>query len=185
MNRIFLTLAVLANGLLSYAVWRGMSLGDAAVQSPAVQHQVGLHIVIGLGALIFATLVHAVALTWFMGTGRFLEETTRAYSISSEFYDRSRQLKYRMLPGMTLCLLLLIATGALGAVADPATPVSLDGTLGLSGARIHLVGAVVTVLANLVVNVFQFRAICGNSFLIDAVLAEVRCVRAERGLSNQ
>ena len=137
---------------------------------------------IGLGALTFSTSVHAIALTYFMGTGRFLEETSAAYSLSPEYHERSQRLKYRMIPGMVVCLLMLIATGALGAVADKATPASLDGVLGLTGAQIHLLGAVLTLLINLAASLLEYRAVSGNSEVIDSVLADVRRIRMERGL---
>ncbi len=181
-KRIFITLALVANVILLYAVWRGMNIGDTSTNSPEVQRLVGTHMFIGLGALIFAAFVHVIALTYFMGTGRFLEETSKAYSLSSEFHDRSQRLKYRMLPGMTLCLLLLIATGALGAVADQATPASLTETFGMADARIHFGGVVVMLAFNLVVTLLEYRAVAGNSLVIDQVLAEVRRIRCERGL---
>ena len=187
MKHIILTLTVLANSVLICAVWRGLTLGDITKHSSAVQHQVGLHMLIGLGALTFAALVHAVVLTWLIGTGRFVEETTMAYSMSSDFHDRSRQLKYRVLPGMVVCLLLLVSTAALGAVADTATPMSLDGILGLglNSAQFHLMGAVATVLANLFVNVQEYRVVSANSEVVDSVLTEVRRARSERGLSGK
>lgn len=182
MKRIFLTLALVANLLLMYAIWRGLNIGDTANPSKIIQGQVGTHMLIGLGALTFATLVHAVALTYFMGTGRFLEETSKAYSLPEDFYNKSQKLKYGMLPGMTICLLLLIATGALGAVADPATQASLAHTLGITDAMIHLIGAVAMLTANLIVTLMEFQAIGSNSTIVEQVLAEVHRIRTERGL---
>ena len=182
MKRIFLTLALLANLTLGYAVWRGLNVGDPTEQSLEIRRQVGLHMLIGLGALTFAAFVHAIALTYFMGTGRFLEETTKAYSLPSEYYDRSRKLKYRMLPGMVFCLLLLVSTGALGAVADPATHTSLQPLLNISDSRIHLAGAVMTLVVNLLATLQEYLSVSGNSSIIDHVLAEVQRIRLERGL---
>ena len=181
-KRIFLTLALVANAVLLYVIWRGLNIGDAGAKSPEVQREVGTHMLIGLGALTFTALVHAIALTWFMGTVRFLEETSKAYSLPAEFYHRSRRLKYRMLPGMCICLFLLIGTGALGAIADPATPASLANTLGITDAQTHLVGAIVLLVINLTVTLVEYLAVAGNSQVIEQVLAEVHRVRAERGL---
>jgi hypothetical protein len=72
-KRILLTLALIANSFLLYAIGRGLNIGDTESGAPEVQQLVGTHMLIGLGALTFAALVHAVVLTWFMGTGRFLE----------------------------------------------------------------------------------------------------------------
>ena len=175
-------MALAANSVLLYAVWRGINIGDTATNSPQVQQLVGTHMLIGLGALVFAALVHAVTLTYFMGTGRFLEETGHAYSLPREFHRRSQRLKYRILPGMLLCLLLLISTGALGAVADRATPASMTETFGISDARVHLGGSIVMLATNLIVTLLEYRAVTGNSRVIDEVLCEVRRIRLERGL---
>jgi len=181
-KRIFLTLALIANAVLCYAIWRGLNIGDTGAKIPEVQRQIGTHMLIGLGALTFATFVHAIALTYFMGTGRFLEETSKAYSLSGEFYSRSQRLKYGMLPGMTVCLLLMITTGALGAIADPATPASLADTFGVTDDWIHFGGAVVMVGLNLIVTLMEYRAIASNAQVIEQVLAEVHRIRKERGL---
>ncbi len=182
MKRIFPTLAVLANLWLLVAVVRGLNIGDAQQRTVEVQNQIGSHMLIGLGALTFATLVHAILLTWFMGTGRWIEETTHAYSLDQEWHRRNQKTKYGLLPGMTLVLLLLVATAALGAVADPATPASLDGTLGMTGASIHFAVAVCTLLANLLVNFLEFVAVHRNSTIVERVLTEVHRIRRERGL---
>ncbi len=181
-KRIFLTLAIVANIILMYAIWRGLQIEDAAGKSIEAQRQVGLHMLIGLGALTFATLVHAISLTYFMGTGRFLEETSKAYSLPSDYYDESQRRKYGMLPGMVTCLLLLICTGAFGAIADPATQVSLAGKFGMTDAQIHLAVAVTTLLANLAATLQEYLAVSQNSRIIEDVLSEVRRIRIERGL---
>ncbi|MCH2212354.1 MAG: hypothetical protein MK110_13705 [Fuerstiella sp.] len=182
MKRIFLTLSLIANSILLYAVWRGLNIGDTGSALPEVQRLVGTHILIGLGALTFAALVHAIALTYFMGTGRFLEETGKAYSLDSKFHSDSQRLKFHLLPGMTVCLLLLVATGAFGAVADRATPVSLSDTLGIADSHIHFLGAILLVVVNIIVTLQEYRAVVKNSQVIDQVLAEVRRMRQERGL---
>ncbi len=182
MKRIFLTLAVLANMAIVTAIVMGLLIGDGNERTLEVQRRVGTHMLIGLGALTFATLVHAILFTYFMGTGRWLEETSRAYSLDTQWHHQNQKIKYGILPGMTVCLLLLIATGAVGAAADPATPVSLDGFLGMSGATIHFLVAGTTGLANIFVNLLELIAISRNSSLVEGVLAEVRRIREERGL---
>ena len=182
MKRIFLTLAILASCLLILAVVFGLNVGDAKSLDKATQSRISTHMLIGLAALTFATLVHAISLTYFMGTGRWLEETSNAYSLEDSWYKESQRIKYGTLPGMTLCIGLLIATGALGAVADPATPLSLDGVWGLSGRQFHFFGAILTAIVNVLTNVAQFAAISKHSGVVDSVLEEVRRIREERGL---
>ena len=182
MKRIFLTLAVIANFILIVAVVMGLQIGDVRSLEREVQSQVSLHMLTGLGALTFATFVHAILLTYFMGTGRWIEETSQAYSLDPHWYQQNQKIKYGTIPGMVICLLLLITTGAVGAAADPATPVSLDGTLGLSGATIHFIVAVGTVVLNLLVNFLEFIAISRNGSIVENVLSEVRRIREARGL---
>ena len=181
-KRIFLTLATITLLLLGLAIVLGLNVGDARSLDPQVQRQISTHMLTGLAALTFATLVHAIRFTYFMGTGRWIEETSKAYSLPESYFERNQKLKYGMLPGVTISMILLITTGALGAVADPATPMSLDGTMGLTGAQIHLTVAALTVLVNLVTNFTQYIAIAGNSRVVDDVLADVHRIREERGL---
>lgn len=181
-KRIFLTLALVAVVFLAASTLLGLNVGDATQLDPAVQSRISTHMLVGLGALTFATLVHAITLTYFMGTGRWIEETSNAYSLGAGFHDRNQKIKYGILPGLSVCVLLLITTGALGAVADPATPVSLDGTLGMTGSQIHFGIAMLTAFANLATYFGHFVAVNRNSNLVDEVLGEVHRIRQERGL---
>lgn len=182
MKRIFLTLAILANIALLVAVVMGLNVGDATAHSPEVQSRIGTHMLIGLGALVFATLVHAISLTYFMGTGRWIEETSNAYSLEKDWHRKNQKIKYGTLPGLTLCVGMMVATGALGAIADPATPASLDGIMGMSSAEFHFLVALLTVCLNSLTNCIQWVAISRNTELVDGVLGEVHRIRTERGL---
>ena len=182
MKRIFLSLLVVSTILLLVAVTLGLNIGDVRSLDASTQSQVSMHMLVGLGALTFATLVHAICLTYFMGTGRWIEETSVAYSLDPSWYARNQRIKYRTVGGMVLCVVLLISVGAFGAVADPATPMSLDGTLGMTSAQIHFLTAVLTVIINILTNFTQFIAISRNSILVDGVLAEVCRIREDRGL---
>ncbi|APZ90851.1 lipoprotein [Fuerstiella marisgermanici] len=187
MKRIFLTLALIATAFLITAVVLGLNIGglyfpDSDELNPETQSQISTHMLVGVGALVFAFLVHAISLTYFMGTGRWIEETSNAYSLDASFHKQNQKIKYGTLPGSTLCMLLLVATAALGAVADPATPASLDGTLGMTSAQIHFFTAIGTCIINLIVNFSQFVAISKNANVVEAVLAEVHRIRTERGL---
>jgi len=186
-KRIFLTLASLSTILLVTTIVLGLNIGlDAkdpnSLINPEVTSRIDSHMLCGLGALIFATLVHAISLTYFMGTGRWIEETSNAYSLGDSFYKKNQSIKYSTLPGLVACIVLLIATGALGAIADPRSMVSLDGTFGLSGRQFHFFGAILTAIANVLTNFTQFVAISRNTNVVDSVLQEVHRIREERGL---
>jgi hypothetical protein len=159
----------------------GMSIDDATL--PQSQKVVGFHILLGLGTLIFTSLVHAIVLTYFMGTTRWLEETITAYHLSWDFYKESKSLKYRTIMLMMVCFLLLIATGAFGAAADPASSAGFRGMWGLNGGQVHMAIALLTWGVNLAVNVYQYLALARNGEIIDAVMSEVRRIRLENGLS--
>lgn len=181
-KRIFLTLAIFSTAMLFVAFGLGMSIGDAKDASAASQSFVGWHLLIALGALVFAALVHAIVLTYFMGTGRWMEETSRAYQLDAALLEECRSLKYRLMPAMSGCLLLLILTAGFGAAADPASAVGFRGWGGIPAATIHFLVAAVMLTANVFVNVWEFTSITRNSAIVEEVLAQVRKIRTERGL---
>lgn len=103
MKRIFLTLAVLANIVLLITFGLGWQIGDTTLlngRDPEVNQRIGNHLLVGLGALTSATMVHALILTYFMGTGRWIEETSQAYRLSGEWYRQNQRTKYGILPGI-------------------------------------------------------------------------------------
>lgn len=177
MNRIFLVLSILANIALAITFWLGWRIEDAASLRETAQQQVSVHFQMALASVTFSLLVHAIVLTYFMGTGRWIEETCSAYGFSEAARVENVRMKYRVLPGMFACLCLLIITGAFGAIADPASNMKME-----TAATIHFTLAACTILCNLLVTGIQFQQIQRNGALVDQVYAEVRRVRQERGL---
>ena len=90
MTRIFSSLATLCLVALCTSFWLGWSIGDARVNDPAIQSRVTVHLLFAVGSLVFAVLVHALVLTYFMGTGRWLEETCNAYRLGGNGRPRAR-----------------------------------------------------------------------------------------------
>jgi hypothetical protein len=111
MTRIFLSLSIAATGTLLVALWLGLNIGDAAEVTTAAQNRVATHFLTALGALMFAVLVHAIVLTYFMGTSRWLEETSNAYRLGSGWQQQSKDLKWKLYPAMVVALTMLILTG--------------------------------------------------------------------------
>jgi hypothetical protein len=181
-NRIFLSLASLSTILLLVAFGLGLRIEDASLPTVSAQATVSWHFLTAVAALVFAALVHAIVLTYFMGTGRWLEETSGAYSLSDEFCATSRALKNRIISTMAGCLFLLTLTGACGAMADPASPYGAGEWWGISAATIHFLTAAVTVSVNLFVNFWEYQAVYKNGRIVDEVLQEVRRIRVEKGL---
>nr|AUN35804.1 hypothetical protein [uncultured bacterium] len=177
-----MTLASLGGLLLVASVVLGLNIDDPRVATAQVQGGVAAHFLTAVGGLVFAALVHAIVLTYFMGTSRWIEETGNSYPLSPRPREENRKLKYRVMPAMAACLLLLIVTGATGAAADPASPYGAQGLFGMPSSTVHFVLAMTTVCVNLAVNYLEYIAIYENGRIVEEVLAEVRRIRLERGL---
>ncbi len=180
MSRIFLSLIFVQTLVLSFAIYRGWNIGDAT--DLAVQDAVSFHMKFGLFAILLCCFCHALLLTYFMGTGRWLEETCHAYDLAPEYRERNIKLKWTAYPAMTICFALLIGMMISGVAADPAAMVGFDSWGSWTAARVHLTVVLFTVTVNLGVNVWEYLAIRRNGELVNAVLARVREIRQERGL---
>lgn len=182
MKRIFVTLTVISTIVLFAAFILGWISGDPKSLDESVRRGVSLHRLMSLAALIFATLVHAILLTYFMGTGRWLEETSSAYSLGDQWIKESHSLKYGAVMAMVGAIVLLIAAGACGAAIDPTGAVAFKGWGAFSGATIHFYIATIMLIGNLLVNAKEYQAVSRNSEIIDAVMDEVNRIRREKGL---
>lgn len=182
MKRIFLTLTGLSAIFLIAAFVLGLLVGDPTARDRATQSRVGLHIDAAMGALVFSALVHAIVLTYFMGTGRWIEETSQAYRLSPDFQNENRSIKYRTIPALAGCVTLLVLTGAFGSMADPASGGRFTGWAGLTPATIHFAVAAITVAASLFVHFWEYQSIHRNGEIIESILGEVRRIRQEKGL---
>ena len=92
MTRIFLTLASVSTMLLVVVFLIGLNIDDPKL--PEAQSLISWHIMLALSGLVFAALVHALVLTYFMGTGRWMEDVSKAYQLDSRFREETKQLKY-------------------------------------------------------------------------------------------
>ena len=181
-KRIFLMLTVVSTILLLAALVLGFEIGNPRSVAPATRKLLSYHLLVSVAALIFAALVHAVLLTYFMGTSRWMDEARQAYKFDFRWTDENRRLKYRTIPVMAICMLLLILNIPLGASRSTG---SIGRCLewGPSHHRaVHLVFSLLTVLVNLAVNAMEYRAIRRNGELITEVVGEVRRIREARGL---
>jgi hypothetical protein len=181
-KRIFLTLTVVGTFLLLASLVLGFEIGDPRSVAPATRKLLSYHLLVSVAALIFAALVHAVLLTYFMGTSRWMDETQHAYKFDTRWSDENRRLKYRTIPVMVICLLLLIANIPLGAMSVDRTAWMLPGVGAVSPSRVHLVFSLLTLVVNVAVNSLEYRAIRRNGELVADVMVEVRRIREARGL---
>jgi hypothetical protein len=182
LKRIFLALTVVSTVLLVAALVLGFEIGDPRSVAPATRKLLSYHVLISMAALIFAALVHAVHLIYFMGTSRWMEEARQAYKFDSRWSEENRRLKYRTIPVMAICTLLLILNVPLGALSVDRADWTVPGVGAVSPSRVHLLFAIFTIGVNLAVNAVEYRAISRNSQLITEVVGEVRRIREARGL---
>lgn len=180
MNQIFAFFALLSNIGLAVTFYLGWNITDPNSLAEPVRQQVSLHMLFALASISFTLLVHAIVLTYFMGTGRWIEETSAAYRFEPNARAENIRLKYKVIPGMMLCMLLLILTGAFGAIADPASNATMQNS-----PTIHLALAAATLLSNILVSFIEHFQIGRNSKVVEAVYAEVLRVRKERGLDQE
>ena len=181
-KRIFLVLAVFSTLLTASAFGLGLNIQDARALDEASRSNVRWHMLTALATLCTASLVHAIWLTYFMGTGRWMEETCRAYGLSEDFQKENHSMKYGTMLAVFGVFLLLLLTGGLGAAVDPGSSVDFGGWGGLSGPTTHFFVASLTIGANLAVNLWEYSTIARNHALIERVMDDVRRIRSERGL---
>ena len=96
MHRIFLGLAVTNGMLLLVAIAMGlMAVGEPRVPGAT---WVGLHILVGLLATMTTLLVHAIAFTYFLGTGRWVKEVVHVYKMPEWVLAQAVRNKRRAFP---------------------------------------------------------------------------------------
>jgi hypothetical protein len=167
LNTIVLLMAF-AVGFLSEGrvnVSPGVPLTDA-------QRMFTIHLMAGLSAALLTLLLHSLILTYFIGTGRWVQEVVKAYRLPESLWEQSRRLKSRALPYILGSILLVITTAILGAASDR----------GLLDRNIHLALATLAVGFNLWSYFAEYHAVVANSELINQIMVDVKRMRRERGL---
>jgi hypothetical protein len=177
MSRIFVGLAALNTGFLVatftigfFAEGReGLASGsaDAAALWPFT-----VHFLLGLFTTLLTLLVHSLAFTYFIGTGRWVDKVVSCYSLPRDLWNQSRSLKMRALPAILGGIFLVFAATMLGAAVDR----------GLVGSTLHMTVAMAAILFNLWSYLREYRALSANGGLIDYIMGEVKRMRRERGL---
>lgn len=174
MPLIFLGLACLN----AVALFVTFSLGFFTEAGPALgpntslNHAHDVHFLAGLITAVFTLLVHSLAFTYFLGTGRWVQEVVGAYRLPGSMFERSRSLKSRTFPFILGSMLLVIAATTSGAACDR----------DMLRPTFHLALAVLTVAFNLWSYLFEFRTIRANRNLLEQIMEDVKRMRQERGL---
>jgi len=175
---------ILSTLLLLTAVALGLNIDDPRIATEAVQTGVQYHFLTAMGSLVFAALVHSIVLTYFVGTGRWLEETSTVYKLGDETRLENQSLKFRALAGIGFCFVFLVLVGASGAALDPASKVKFDEWGGIPGHSIHFMLVATNLGLHLVICMSHYQAIARNSQLIEHVLQQVQQIREKHGLST-
>jgi hypothetical protein len=134
-----------------------------------------VHFNLGLFAAILTLLVHCLIFTYFLGTGRWVKEVALAYGMPDRPWPKlTRELKRQTFPPALFAMLVIIAASAAGAGVQ----------VGVWSWLIHAGLALVTLAVNFWAFVVEYRNVGVNAGAIEAVLAEVDRLRAERGLPS-
>jgi len=174
MTRIFLVFVTLT----------GLALIASAVSGVLSWQQGGLtregsvyltHFVLGLFTALAVLLTHCLAITYFLGTGRWVKEVCIEYRLPEERWPRqTREIKRKNTPRAILAMLVTIATAAAGAGRQ-----NFDWP-----AWIHAALAGTALVVNAMAWVVEYRNMRTNIRILDEVYAETDRMRAELGLPS-
>ena len=179
MASIFSRAAWFAVAPLAATAALGLWLGDLhGVTDPARLRWGTVHRLSGVFAALVVVLVNSMAVTYFIGTGRWCREVAETYGLDAALVDRSRRLKRAAFPPALVGMLAVVAIVALGGAADPAT-----GRKGSADwVTPHLVGGLGLAAAIAWCFQAQVPTIRRQQELIDEIMRAVRRERADRGL---
>ena len=179
MATVFSRAAWFAVALMAATAALGLWLGDLhGVTDPATLRWGTVHRLSGVFAALVVVLVNSMAVTYFIGTGRWCREVVEAYGLDATFVERSKRLKRAAFPLAVLGMLAVVGIVALGGAADPAT-----GRKGsVDGVTPHLIGGISLAAAIAWCFQAQVPTIRRQQDLIDDVMAVVRSERVSRGL---
>jgi hypothetical protein len=119
---MFTRAATFAVALMMATAGLGLWLGDLHGQTdPAVLRWGTVHRLSGVLAALVVVLVNSMAVTYFVGTSRWVREVVETYGLDAGLVTRSRRLKRSAFPFAVAGMLAVVGIVALGGAADPAT----------------------------------------------------------------
>jgi hypothetical protein len=182
MTRIFPTLALLSLTLFGAALVMGLMIGDLYDHpDQATRWLKGVHLLTGAAAAIGVVFVHSIAVTYFVGTSRWIKEVSETYRLDPGPLVRCTLLKRRTFPWCVAGMLTVVVVGALGAASDPGTGRPDTESM----ANVHLI-SVFLGLTFVCWSYFRVWLNMGeNQEIIEEILGMVRSIRQERGLDQE
>ena len=187
MNRIFRSLGLFSIFFLLATFALGLSLEAGDIRDAtetALQRRASWHRLSGVIAGVLIILVDSVAVTYFIGTNRWVREVCETYGIQGDHTTRAAALKSAAFPWAAANMFLAIIIVALGGAADPVATLHLAPPAGIDWKWLHLTAAGVGVAAILLSFVKQLENMTENQAVIGRVMQDVRAVRQARGLDQ-
>jgi amino acid transporter len=180
MTRIFTMLAWFAVLCIAANLVVGLMMGDLRNHpSEETLTWARVHRLGGLAAALAVVFVNSVVVTYFVGTSRWCKEVSETYKLRPQLVAESTRIKRRTFPWAVMSMLAVVALVALGGAADPST--GQPNTA--AWVTPHLVGAYLVLGFLAWASVVEWNNIHANHEVIEQVLAEVKKIRAERGLN--
>jgi hypothetical protein len=172
MNRIFLGLAVTSATLM--AVSFAIGLGAIGETRGGSHFWHDIHFLLGLLTVLTVLLTHSIVFTYFLGTGKWVNEVVRVYGLPSWTYAQAIKNKRRAFPFELWGITFVAATAWLGAGTDSrGWPSSW-----------HLACAAVTLAFNVGAFVAEYAAILAQALLLVEVKAEADRLRRAQAQSE-
>jgi hypothetical protein len=116
MHRIFLGLAITDGTLLAVSFGAGFVAAGEARGPGEVWH--GLHFLIGLLTTMGTLLVHSIVFTYFLGTGKWVDEVVRVYRLPGWLSAQAQKNKRKAFPFELGSMAVIGGTAWLGAGTD-------------------------------------------------------------------
>jgi len=182
METTFARTAMFAVALLAATAGLGLWIGDLhGVTDPEVLRWATVHRLSGMFTALMVLLVNSLAVTYFIGTGRWCREVVETYRLDPALVERSKRLKRSSFPFAVIGMLSMVGIVALGGAADPGGGLAATSQEWVTW---HLVGGIGLGLVIAWCFQAQLPAIRGHHDLIDEIMDEVRREREKRGLET-
>jgi hypothetical protein len=165
MNRIFLGLAITSGSLMVTSFGFGLAAVGEDRAGGHVVHD--LHFLIALLTVVVVLLAHSIVFTYFLGTGKWIQEVVRVYRMPAWVSAQALKNKRRAFPFELLGMALLGGATWLGAGTDTRGWPSLW----------HLSLAAIALAFNLGAFVVEYAAIVTQGRLLLEVKAEADRLR--------
>lgn len=143
-----------------------------------VQKYVRVHMLFGILAALVTVLVQSIAVTYFIGTGRWVKEVCETYQLSDEFTQRGSTLKRKAFPWAMMSMGVVLMIACFGAAADPGTLRDTTANWVTPHMWAGILGTTLIAFASWK----QLEFLNQNQRLIDTIVETVHDIRVERGL---